>query len=39
MQTTLRPAFARCREAAFPAKPPPITVTSEMVEEVWSDIG
>jgi len=29
MQVTLRPALAGCKEAAFPAKPPPITVTSQ----------
>src|SRR5437667_2944337 len=32
IHTTLSPALARCSEAAFPAKPPPMTVTSQEVD-------
>src|ERR1700733_665513 len=39
MHVTLRPALARCKDAAFPARPPPITITSQSVEGILSDIG
>jgi hypothetical protein len=39
MQMTFSPAFARCRAAAFPAKPPPMTVTSQAVAGRWSGAG
>jgi hypothetical protein len=39
MQMTRRPALASCREAAFPAKPPPMTTTSEEVDTGVPDIG
>ena len=39
MHTTFRPALAKCSEAAFPAKPPPMTVTSQEIDGAGSDIG
>jgi len=39
MQMTLRLALASCRAAAFPAKPPPMTITSDEVDADVPDIG
>ena len=38
MQTTFRPARANCSEPAFPAKPPPMTVTSQSIDGVCPGI-
>jgi hypothetical protein len=37
MQITLRPARASCSDAAFPAKPPPMTITSDDPDEAGLD--
>ena len=34
MQMTLNPALASCSDAAFPAKPPPMTITSDEVCDI-----
>jgi hypothetical protein len=39
MQIIFSPAFARWRAAAFPARPPPMTVTSQAVVGRWSGTG